>query len=149
MKFLLPLLLISLTGFIHNDSSPKWNSNYKVAITQAASEHKLILLNFSGSDWCGPCIKLHKEVFTKEEFISIAETRLILVNADFPRSKKNQLSKDQQKLNDELADKYNHQGDFPLTVLINADGQVIKAWTGYPSNVEDFFDDLRTTISNH
>ena len=149
MKFILPLLFISLTSFTNNEISPKWNTDYKFAFTHAASEHKMILLNFSGSDWCGPCIKLHKEVFTQDTFSSIAETSLVLVNADFPRAKKNQLSKDQQRLNDELADKYNHQGDFPLTVLINSDGQVIKAWTGYPANVDDFFEDLRSTILKH
>lgn len=149
MKFLLPLLFISLSSFNNNDISPKWNTNYKVAFTQAAKEHKMILLNFSGSDWCGPCIKLHNEVFTLDAFNTIAEANLVLVNADFPRAKKNQLSKDQQRLNDELADKYNQQGDFPLTVLINQEGQVIKAWTGYPANVDDFINDLRISIAHH
>jgi thioredoxin-related protein len=149
MKFLLPLLFISLTSFNNNDISPKWNTNYNVAFTQAAKEHKMILLNFSGSDWCGPCIKLHKEVFTLDAFNTIAEANLVLVNADFPRAKKNQLSKDQQRLNDELADKYNQQGDFPLTVLINQEGQIIKAWTGYPANVDDFINDLRISIAHH
>ena len=83
-------------------------------------EHKFILLSFSGSDWCGPCIRLHKEVFGSNAFEQLANEKLILVNADFPRYKKNQLSVSQQKINDALAEKYNKKGEFPLTVLLNS-----------------------------
>ena len=85
----------------------------------AQKEHKHILLNFSGSDWCGPCIRLHKEIFDSEAFQQFAETNLVLVNADFPRLKKNQLSASQQKINDAIADQYNSKGIFPFTVLLN------------------------------
>ena len=138
-------LLISLFLLL-NFNTPNWNNNYKDAFEIAKKEHKLILLNFSGSDWCGPCIKLHKDVFTMDEFNTLAEDHLVLVNADFPRAKKNQLSKVQQQLNEELAEKYNVQGDFPLTVLINTDGKVIKAWTGFPASKEDFVEDIKNNI---
>src|SRR6201991_4053308 len=98
----------------------------------AQKEHRYILLNFSGSDWCGPCILLRKEIFDDAAFSAFADTALVLVNADFPRLKKNQLSKDQQQQNDQLADRYNSLGKFPLTVLLNADGKVIKEWEGNP-----------------
>jgi thioredoxin-related protein len=111
---------------------PKWHLNIQEAKTIAQKEHRYILLNFSGSDWCGPCILLRKEIFDDQAFSALADTALVLVNADFPRMKKNQLSKEQQQLNDQLADKYNSLGKFPLTVLLNADGKVLKEWDGKP-----------------
>ena len=67
----------------------------------------------------------------------MADTELVLVNADFPRNKKNQLSADQQKLNDEMADKYNSQGKFPFTLLLNADGKVLETWDGLPEETPE------------
>jgi len=99
----------------------------------AKKEHRHILLNFSGSDWCGPCILLRKEIFDDTAFSKMADSALVLVNADFPRMKKKQLSKEQQQLNDRLADQYNPQGKFPLTLLLTADGKVLKLWDGYPA----------------
>jgi thioredoxin-related protein len=113
-------------------SSGIWETDFNKAKESAQSEHKLILLNFSGSDWCGPCIRMHKEIFENNSFTHYAPGHLILVNADFPRLKKHQLSKDQQAKNDQLADKYNKDGIFPLTVLLNSNGKVLKEWQGLP-----------------
>jgi hypothetical protein len=71
--------------------------------------------------------QLEREVFTK-----FADSSLILVNADFPRSSKNRLPAAQQKINDALADIYNKEGHFPYTVLLKPDGTVIKTWDGLP-----------------
>ena len=111
----------------------QWHVNMQEAKQIAQKEHRHILLNFSGSDWCGPCIMLRKEILDDPGFLAFADTTLVLVNADFPRMKKNQLSKEQQQLNDHLADEYNSQGKFPLTLLLNADGKVLKQWEGNPS----------------
>jgi thioredoxin-related protein len=110
-----------------------------------------LLLNFSGSDWCGPCIRLHKEIFDSEVFTKYADENLVLVNADFPRLKKNMLSKEQQKQNDALADKYNTDGAFPLTLLLDADGKVIKKWDGFPSETAaEFTNDVKAAAdANH
>jgi len=62
----------------------------------------------------------------------MADTTLIMVNADFPRNKKNQPDKQVQLQNETLADKYNPMGKFPFTVLLNADGKVIASWDGLP-----------------
>ena len=105
-------------------------------------EHKFILLNFSGSDWCGPCIRLHKDVFASEHFLSIAKNKLVLINADFPRSKKNQLSAEKQKINDQLADKYNPKGNFPFTLLLNENAEIVKSWDGYPKDPNAFLDEI-------
>jgi thioredoxin-related protein len=123
------LFCLFLTGL---SFPPKWHLNIQEAKAIAQKEHRHILLNFSGSDWCGPCILLRKEVFDDPAFSAFADTTLVLVNADFPRMKKNQLPKDQQAQNDQLADKYNSLGKFPLTVLLDADGKVLKEWEGNP-----------------
>lgn len=127
-----------------------WEQDFGIALQKAKQEHKLILLNFSGSDWCVPCIRLHKEVFANSSFKIFADSNLILVNADFPRLKKNQLPKEQQKRNDELADKYNPKGSFPFTVLVDEEGKVIRAWEGYPNlTAEQFAGQLKIYVDAH
>ncbi len=119
-----------------------WIGDFSQAQTQAKQEHKLILLNFSGSDWCGPCIKLKHDVFETAEFEQFAQGKLVLVRADFPRLKKNQFPKDQQDRNDQMAERYNPNGKFPLTVLINAQGKVVKEWEGYQPSKEKFIAEI-------
>src|SRR4051812_1786802 len=110
MKVLLTLLLAT-----HLISSSEWMTDFDKAKTEAKASNKFILLNFSGSDWCSPCIRMHKEIFASDTFSKYAASNLLLVNADFPRLRKNQLSKEQTEKNDALADKYNHEGKFPYT----------------------------------
>ena len=112
-----------------------WGNNLEKALASAAADQKLVILNFSGSDWCGPCIQLKKEIFESEEFKTFADTRLELVRADFPRQKKNQLPKEQLKYNEALAEKYNPSGKFPLTLLLSPDGKVLRTWDGYPKDL--------------
>ena len=124
---------------------PGWEKDLDTAKKRAQSEHKLILLEFSGSDWCIPCIRFRKEVLETPAFMNYADSSLILLNADFPRLKKNQLPKDQQHKNNDLADRYNPTGIFPLTVLLDADGRKIKTWEGYPDlKTEQFIQQLNT-----
>ena len=112
--------------------TPTWYTNMQEAKALAHQEHRHILLNFSGSDWCGPCILLRKEILDAPAFSQLADTMLVLVNADFPRMKKNQLSREQQAMNDQLADQYNAKGQFPLTLLLTADGRILRQWEGNP-----------------
>ncbi|WP_080056223.1 thioredoxin family protein [Spirosoma aerolatum] len=127
------LLAVVLFSFLTNTIN--WQLNFDQAKTEATQTHKLILLNFSGSDWCGPCIKLKKTIFESDEFNQFATDNLILVRADFPRLSKNQLDAKQTAHNEALAEKYNRQGKFPLTVLLNAEGKVLKEWDGYPQSM--------------
>ncbi|TRZ76846.1 MAG: thioredoxin family protein [Chitinophagaceae bacterium] len=143
MKFLVSIFLVfSLNGV-------QWGTNLEQAQQVAQKEHKFILLSFSGSDWCGPCIRLHKEIFGSDAFEQLAKEKLVLVNADFPRYKKNQLPGSQQKINDALADKYNRKGEFPLTVLLNAQGKLIKSWDGFPSVPNEFLEDIAQSIQDN
>lgn len=100
------------------------------ALAQAHSQHKQVLLRFSGSDWCIPCIRMEKELFSDAGFHSFAESSLVQLDADFPRLKKHQLPKAQQAENDRLAERYNPQGEFPLLVLLDDQGRVLRRWEG-------------------
>jgi thioredoxin-related protein len=120
-------------------TSATWKTDFIKAQSEAKQSHKLMLLSFSGSDWCGPCIRLHKEIFGSEEFQKYAAENLVLVNADFPRLKKNQLPKEQVKQNEVLAEKYNKTGKFPFTVLLDENGKVVKEWEGLPKETPEQF----------
>lgn len=127
-----------------------WQTDFEAARQTAKQKHQLILLNFSGSDWCGPCIRMKKEIFGDKDFMSMADSSLVLVNADFPRSKKNQLDKKLVAQNDALAEKYNPEGKFPFTLLLDADGKVIKTWDGFPrENAIQFAAQLKTICNAH
>jgi thioredoxin-related protein len=134
-SFLIPLQL-------NLAQPPGWMSNIDQAMAKARQEHKYILLNFSGSDWCGPCIRMHQEIFNTEQFQEMAARKLVMVNADFPRSKKNQLSAEQQKLNEQLADRYNPKGYFPYTLLLDENGAVMRSWEGFYSGGAGSFTEL-------
>lgn len=122
------IILLSVTAM----SFTIWQTDFEKAKQIAKDNHQLILLNFSGSDWCGPCMRMRKEIFDDKNFLAMADTSLVLMNADFPRNKKNKLDEVKTKKNEILADKYNPEGKFPFTLLLNAEGKVIKIWDGLP-----------------
>jgi thioredoxin-related protein len=116
-----------------------WNDHLDSALIQSKKEQKYILLNFSGSDWCIPCQKLKKGLFSNPKFIEYGNQNLVLVNLDFPLKKKPNLGKEYQTKLDAWAEKYNPNGNFPLTLLIDSNGNIIKIWTGnIVDSVEDF-----------
>jgi len=134
MKLLFSVLM--LFAFITGKAAP---NRMEDAEQKARAEHKYILLNFSGSDWCGPCIRMHREILDNEAFRKYADAHLVYINADFPRMKKHQLAADIQKENEELAETYNSKGTFPLTVLIDCDGKLIRQWDGFYTLGADAF----------
>jgi thioredoxin-related protein len=139
MKLLLAFLITTITFFMPLD----WATDFEKAKKEAGQSQKLILLNFAGSDWCVPCIKMKKEIFESSAFTQYATSNLLLVKADFPRLKKNKLSKQQTKQNEILAERYNPQGAFPFTVLLDANGKILKTWNGMPkSDAKTFINDI-------
>jgi thioredoxin-related protein len=114
-----------------NGTGSSWKTNLEEAKKEAKQKNVLILLNFSGSDWCAPCIRWRKEVLDHADFIKYAESNLILVNADFPRLKKNALPKAQVKANEAVAEKYNPKGKFPFTCILDANGNLLKTYDGF------------------
>lgn len=140
-------LFVFLMAGILLAAQPNWKTDFDAAKTEARTDHKAVLLNFAGSDWCGPCIKMTRNIFEKEAFIKYANENLVLVRADFPRSKKNQLDPKQTQHNEALAEKYNPQGKFPLTLLLDANGKVLRTWDGFKSGTpEEFVQQVKQTL---
>lgn len=104
-----------------------WMTDYDAAQKQAAAQDKYVLMNFSGSDWCGWCIKLDEEVFAQDEFIAYAQDNLILVSVDFPNSTPQ--SAEQKAANQALVERFGVQG-FPTVLILNPQGEVVER-TGY------------------
>lgn len=119
------LVLLSSLGYSQN-----WLTSIDEAKNQAVKENKTILLVFSGSDWCAPCMKLEKVVWKSEAFKQEADQKWVLLRADFPKKKGNQLSPELTASNKKLAEKYNKGGSFPLVVVLDKTGKVI-GMTGF------------------
>ena len=110
------LTLISITA----SAESSWVTDYKKAQEDAKAGKKLMLLEFTGSDWCGWCMKLDKEVFSTPEFQNYASRNLILVKLDFPRRRPQ--TEALKKQNEQLAQKYGIQG-FPTIIVLNGQGE--------------------------
>jgi thioredoxin-related protein len=106
----------------------KWLTSVPEAQALAKKENKLVLMDFTGSDWCSWCKKLDAEVFSKPEFSDYAKKNLVLVQLDFPNSKPQ--SDELQKANKELQSKYKIEG-FPTLIVIKPDGTVVWTQIGY------------------
>jgi len=119
------LLLFILTATV--SAGEIWLTDLPAAIKKAEKENKNILVDFTGSDWCGWCIKLKEEVFSQKQFLDYAKNNLILVEVDFPSQKK--LPEKLQKANKALAEKYKITG-YPTILLLDKTGQQIGK-TGY------------------
>ncbi|HTV61609.1 MAG TPA: thioredoxin fold domain-containing protein [Verrucomicrobiae bacterium] len=105
-----------------------WLTDLPQAQAQAKAENKLVLMDFTGSDWCPWCIKLDKEVFDQPEFADYAKTNLVLVELDFPRNKPQ--SDALKAANAALAKKYNIEG-YPTVIALKPDGAVVWKQVGY------------------
>lgn len=118
-------MLCSIVGAAQN-----WESSFEQALLLSKQEKKPIILVFSGSDWCAPCIKLERDIWQSEEFKTYADEHYVLYKADFPRKKVNRLSDEIKGQNDKLAKKYNPNGHFPLVTVLNSNEEVLGN-TGY------------------
>jgi thioredoxin-related protein len=103
-------------------AEPSWQTDYKKAQEEAKAGKKLLLVDFTGSDWCGWCIKLNREVFSKPEFQAYANKNLVLLEIDFPRMKAQ--ADAIKKQNEQLATQYQIQG-FPTVIVLNGEGRKV------------------------
>ena len=108
-----------------------WLNDYKKAQQEARASNKFLLLDFTGSDWCGWCKKFDKEILSQSQFQDYARENLVLVELDFPRAKPQ--SPELRRQNQELANQYQVQG-FPTIVVLNGDGQKLWQYDGYFSD---------------
>lgn len=120
----LPALVLTVSSLRAADA---WETDFAKAKAAAAKDSRDLLMDFTGSDWCGWCIKLHEEVFDKDAFKQDAPKHFVLVELDFPQSK--ELPAELKKQNDRLQAEYKIEG-FPSIVLADAEGRPY-ATTGY------------------
>lgn len=125
-KLLLAGLLAALT--FSASAKSEWLTDFEKAKEVAKKENKSILLDFTGSDWCGYCIKLKKNVFNTEDFEAFAEKNLVLVEVDFPSKKK--LPEAQAKANEKLQAKFGVEG-FPTILVLDPEGKKLGEEVGY------------------
>ena len=133
------LLAISLAAALLYSNSARaesaWITDLKKAQEEAKANHKLVLVNFTGSDWCGYCILLERAILSKPEFKDYANKNLVLLEIDFPRRdgpKWNAQSVDLKKQNLQLAEKYDVSG-FPTLVMLDGEGKMVWRFDGYYS----------------
>ncbi len=139
-----------IAGGITSCSSPSpsdgpgegWTEDLDAARAEARKTGKPILLDFTGSDWCGWCIKLHNEVFDTDEFKAYAAENLVPVVIDFPRSRS--LPPEIKQRNDRLAARYSVRG-YPTIVLLDPNDESELGRTGYvPGGPEAFIDKIKS-----
>jgi thioredoxin-related protein len=140
MKKILALLAALAVTTTFSVAGNGWGDDYAKALTSAKADKKLVLLDFTGSDWCSWCQKLDKEVFSKSDFKDFAKDNLELVTVDFPNSKK--LSHKVEKQNADLKKKFTPNG-FPTLVLVDSEGKEVHRIGGYKA---DALDDLKKAV---
>lgn len=118
-----------------------WSTEVEAALAQAKKENKSVLLEFTGSDWCPPCIIMSKNVFSKKEFVDAASKDFVLVEVDLPNGDKELAAKNQI-----VAEKYKIEG-FPTVVLLNSEGKEFTRFFAaeYPK-IDDFLAHLKTSL---
>jgi protein disulfide-isomerase len=141
LKFLAAGLLLCFVSPAFADDS-HWITNYDKAVEQAKTDGKAILLDFTGSDWCGWCMKMKKESLDTPAFKDYAAKNLILVEVDFPQNKFQ--SDTLKRQNEQLKTQYKANG-FPTFVLVDATGKELGRQVGYlPGGPQVFITKLNT-----
>ena len=137
--FVAAAISLAFASFTRAESD--WLHDCNKAQEEAKANHKLLFLNFTGSDWCGWCIKFDKDIFSQPQFKNYAHDNLVLVELDFPRTKS--LPTEEKKQNMHLAQQYEVLG-FPTIVVLNSNGQKVWQFDGYfPGGAEAFIAQLQ------
>lgn len=140
LRLALLVLSLSCLSLASARAEANWISDLPKAQAEAKANHKLLLLDFTGSDWCIWCKKLDAEVFSQPGFQSYAKDNLVLMKVDFPR--KVAQSAEVKKQNEELAQKYGIQG-FPTIVVLNGEGKQVGELGYQPGGVDAFVKELK------
>jgi thioredoxin-related protein len=128
MRSSLLVCLLSLAIAIPASAASEWKTDFEAAKAQARKENKVLLLDFTGSDWCGWCIKMKKDTLDLQAFKDYAAKNLVLVEVDFPSRKT--LPAAQKKANETLKNKYGIEG-YPTFVVVDASGKELGRQVGY------------------
>ena len=127
MKKLFALVLLSISTAIFAADGP-WLTDLPKAQAQAKKEGKLVFMDFTGSDWCPPCKKLHSDILATKDFLAFASKNLVLVEVDFPNNKPQ--SAQLKKANEALSNKFKVEG-FPTVIVLDADGKIVFREVGF------------------
>ena len=122
-------------------AKPGWLTDFKQAQEEAAKGKRLLLVDFTGSDWCGWCIKLDREVFSKPQFKEYADKNLVLLEVDFPRGKEQ--SATERRQNFELMERFGVQG-YPTIIVLDGDGKKVGVLS-YDAGIPDDAREMRAT----
>ena len=122
-----------------------WSTDLPAALEQAAKENKAVMVDFNGSDWCGPCKMLKSKVFDTPEFAAYAKDKFILVDIDLPKGDK--ISEEQKKINNALAEKYAVSG-FPTILVLSKDGAVLGGFVGGTDQLSEVTASLDAALAN-
>lgn len=147
MNKLAPFILVLISMLFSTVYAQDWKYDFDEAKTLAKEKDQNIVLLFTGSDWCPPCIKLERKIFSDPDFKKFANQNFVWVKADFPKRKKNRLPETQQLKNIELAERYNKKMVFPVILVIDKEGKVLGA-TGYRKMSAKRYIKLLTTFDS-
>lgn len=123
----LAVVALCLSALSLSAADAVWLTDLDEGIKVAKAEKKAILVDFTGSDWCGYCIKLHKEVFDTPEFEKFAKD-YVLVELDFPKRKEQPAA---EKAKNQAAQKKYGVNGFPTVIIMNTSGKVLNRAEGY------------------
>ena len=140
MKKFVWVSILCWSALVVGAADATWLTDRPKAQAQARTEGKIVLVDFTGSDWCGWCIKLQKEVFSKPEFQLWARANAVLVEIDFPRGKKQ--SAEVKTANEALARNYGIKG-FPTIVLLSSEGKRLGTVGYTPGGPAAFITEVR------
>ncbi|HUO07714.1 MAG TPA: thioredoxin family protein [Phycisphaerae bacterium] len=111
-----------------------WTEEYAAAVKEAQKDHKMLLLDFTGSDWCPACIELAKQVFRSTQFAKWAGKTFVLVEVDFPNQKPQTAAV--RKQNKALAAKFKVDA-FPMIVILDSHEKELIRSVGYNGSTPD------------
>ena len=137
MKKIIVLFCLTLFSFSQLILQ-NWHTNLNEAKKIATQKNQRIIMVFQGSDWCGPCIKLDKEIWSSDQFIDYAKNHFVLVKVNFPRKRKNKLTKQQQEYNNHLMETYDKKGYFPYVAVLDKNAKVLGN-TGYKKTTPESY----------
>ncbi|HEX5169645.1 MAG TPA: thioredoxin family protein [Cyclobacteriaceae bacterium] len=140
------LLLAVFTGILNSECAAQILDDAELAFQSSCENQRPVLIVFAGSDWCAPCIRFERKVFTQKEFADFASQKIVVYEADFPQRKK--LSKSTRQKNDDLAEQYNPKGTFPYFVLVRPDRSVITALMYDDESVQAFINKISTHLED-
>ena len=133
--------LAALTASAFATTPEGWSTNLDEALKQAKSQNKSVLVEFTGSDWCPPCIAMRKNVFSKKEFVEKASEKFVLVEIDFPKA-----DPELKKKHQPLAEQYKIEG-FPTFILLDSSGKEFSRFfaSQFPK-IDDFLKHLDASL---